>query len=93
MVQKIINNVFSDGQLDECELTLKDLNQIAKSFTKTLSGIFHSRIEYPEPITKGGGEKKRENGDTNSQPTSHERDGSRGNKAEVKEDLKRLGMS
>jgi putative nucleotidyltransferase with HDIG domain len=93
MVQKIINNVFSDGQLDECELTLKDLNQIAKSFTKTLSGIFHSRIEYPEPITKGEAEKKRENGDSNNQPTSHERDGSQGNKAEVKEDLKRLGMS
>ncbi|MGE5839291.1 MAG: HD family phosphohydrolase, partial [Deltaproteobacteria bacterium] len=48
MVQKIINKVFSDGQLDACELTLKDLHEIAKGFNKTLSGIFHHRIEYPE---------------------------------------------
>jgi len=93
MVQKIINNIFSDGQLDECELTLKDLNQIAKSFSKTLSGIFHSRIEYPEPIAKGETDKKRENGDSNNLPAPHEKNGSRENKNEVKEDLKRLGMS
>ena len=93
MVQKIINNIFSDGQLDECELTLKDLNQIAKSFSKTLSGIFHSRIEYPEPIAKGETNKNRENGDSNNLPAPHEKNGSRENKNEVKEDLKRLGMS
>ena len=92
MVQKIINNIFSDGQLDECELTLKDINQIAKSFTKTLSGIFHSRIEYPEPITKGGAEKK-ENGDPNNLPVSYEKNGSQEDKEKVKEDLKRLGIT
>jgi len=48
LVQKMINKAFSDGQLDECELTLKDLHEIAKSFNKTLSGIFHHRIEYPD---------------------------------------------
>jgi putative nucleotidyltransferase with HDIG domain len=54
MVQKIINRIFTDGQLDECELTLRDLNAIAKSFNRVLDGIFHQRIEYPEPayITK-----------------------------------------
>jgi putative nucleotidyltransferase with HDIG domain len=93
MVQKIINNVFSDGQLDECELTLKDLNRIAMSFTKTLSGIFHSRIEYPEPITKGESGRKREDGDSNSLAASHEKNGSRENKERAKEDLKRLGIS
>ena len=92
MVQKIINNLFSDGQLDECELTLKDLNQIAKSFTKTLSGIFHSRIDYPEPIIKGETGKKRENGDSNNLPASHEKNKHRKNKDEPNEDLKRLGM-
>jgi len=92
MVQKIINNIFSDGQLDECELTLKDINQIAKSFTKTLSGIFHSRIEYPEPITKGVAEKK-ENGDSNNLPLSYEKNGSQADKEKVKEDLKRLGIT
>ena len=44
MVQKIINKIFIDGQLDECELTLKDLHEIAKSFNRMLSGIFHQRI-------------------------------------------------
>ncbi len=54
MVQKIINRIFTDGQLDECELTLRDLNAIAKSFNRVLDGIFHQRIDYPEPayITK-----------------------------------------
>jgi putative nucleotidyltransferase with HDIG domain len=93
MVQKIINNVFSDGQLDECELTLKDLNRIARSFTKTLSGIFHSRIEYPEPITKGEPEKKKENGNSNNVPASHEKNGYGEDKSKTKEDLKRLGIS
>ena len=92
MVQKIMNGVFSDGQLDECELTLKDLNQIAKSFTKTLSGIFHGRIEYPEPIIKGEAGQKRENGDSNNVPPSHEKRRSRKGKDEANEDLKRLGM-
>ena len=93
MVQKIINNVFSDGQLDECELTLKDLNQIAKSFTKTLGGIFHSRIEYPEPIIKGETDRKRENGNSNNLPAPHEKHRSREGKNETEEDLKRLGVS
>lgn len=54
LVQRIINRFFSDGQLDECELTLKDLHLIAKSFNKTLSGIFHHRVEYPEQAQKQG---------------------------------------
>jgi putative nucleotidyltransferase with HDIG domain len=54
LVQKLINNVFIDGQLDECELTLKNLHEIARSFTTILNGIFHHRVEYPEPAHKGG---------------------------------------
>ncbi len=50
MVQKLINNIFIDGQLNECDLTLKDLNLIAKSFNRILSGSFHHRVEYPEPV-------------------------------------------
>ncbi|MEI8175872.1 MAG: HDIG domain-containing metalloprotein [Candidatus Omnitrophota bacterium] len=47
LAQRIINNKFIDGQLDECELSLKDLNKIADSFSRILAGIFHTRIEYP----------------------------------------------
>lgn len=46
-VQKIINLIFAEGQLDECDLTLKDLTLIAKSFLHTLEGIYHTRPEYP----------------------------------------------
>lgn len=61
-VQRIISKVFADGQLDECEITLKDLHAIARSFNVTLSGIFHYRVEYPDSNLKNG--KKAENGDT-----------------------------
>ena len=47
LVQKIINNKFIDNQLDECELTLKDLNKIVAAFVRILTGIFHTRVEYP----------------------------------------------
>jgi len=57
-VQGIIENIFLDGQLDESELTLKDLNAIQKSFIAILLGIFHHRIEYPERTQNGGVDKK-----------------------------------
>jgi putative nucleotidyltransferase with HDIG domain len=47
LVHDLINNKFIDGQLDECDLTLKDLNKIAESFLRVLLGIFHARVEYP----------------------------------------------
>ena len=52
MVQNIINRIFTDGQLDECELTLKNLHEIARSFNRILNGIFHHRVDYPEPVHK-----------------------------------------
>ncbi|MFA5145154.1 MAG: HDIG domain-containing metalloprotein [Candidatus Omnitrophota bacterium] len=48
VVHKVINNKFIDGQLDECDLTLKDLEKISKVFIRILSGIYHSRVTYPE---------------------------------------------
>jgi len=54
MVQNIINRIFTDGQLDECELTLKNLHEIARSFNRILNGIFHHRVDYPEPVHKSG---------------------------------------
>ncbi len=57
-VQRIIENIFLDGQLDECELTLKDLHAIQRSFITILIGIFHHRIEYPERTQNGGTDKK-----------------------------------
>ena len=57
-VHKIINNRFIDRQLDECELTLRDLDKIARIFTHMLSGIYHGRIKYPEFTRKDSQLKK-----------------------------------
>lgn len=63
MIQKIIRERLDDGQFDECNLTLKDLNSIKNSFIKILGGMFHSRIEYPETVLK---EMERKNSDGGS---------------------------
>ena len=91
IVQKIINKVFSDGQLDECELTLKDLNEIAKSFNKTLSGIFHQRVEYPEMIQKTT--RKAINGSTDHVSAEDSGGKKSDNKTLDEESLRRLGQS
>lgn len=48
MVNNIIKNILMEGQLDECDLTLKDITKIKNAFIKSLIGIYHQRIEYPE---------------------------------------------
>ena len=48
LVKSIIADRLNDGQLDECDLTFKELNKIYQSLCETLAGIFHNRIEYPE---------------------------------------------
>lgn len=48
LIRKIIKDKLDDGQLDMCELTLSDLDTIAKSFMRVLSGYFHAREQYPE---------------------------------------------
>jgi hypothetical protein len=50
MVRRIIRERLHDGQLDECNLTLKDLNTIGDVFIRVLSSIFHTRIEYPDAL-------------------------------------------
>ncbi len=47
IVTKIIDAILSDDQLDECDLTLRELTQIRESMIKSLVAIYHSRIEYP----------------------------------------------
>ncbi|MBI3314302.1 MAG: HDIG domain-containing protein, partial [Candidatus Omnitrophica bacterium] len=48
LVRKIINDKFIDGQLEECDLTLKDLHKIQESFVQNLMAIFHTRVSYPQ---------------------------------------------
>ncbi|MGE5371653.1 MAG: HD family phosphohydrolase [Solirubrobacterales bacterium] len=51
-VRKIIKDKLYDGQLEESNLTFRDLNTIAERFSKVLAGIYHNRIEYPETIAR-----------------------------------------
>jgi hypothetical protein len=91
LVQHLINKIFSDGQLDHCELTLKDLDNIAKSFNKILNGIHHHRIEYSETsaVTKG----KTKNGGSDQQPAKQNQDNAKENSSKGPGHLKRLGLS
>lgn len=56
-LQNIVKNItqrkFSDGQLDECNLTLKDISKVEAAFIRILLGIYHQRIDYPR--SAGGG--------------------------------------
>ncbi|MGL4873139.1 MAG: HD family phosphohydrolase [Clostridium sp.] len=55
-IEEMVNNIIKDklysGQLDNCDLTLRDLEKIRKSFLKALNGIYHQRIEYPTEKVK-----------------------------------------
>lgn len=51
-VRRIIKDRLEDGQLDESNLTLKELGKIADAFVRVLSGMYHTRIEYPEPLVQ-----------------------------------------
>jgi len=95
LVQKLINQIFSDGQLDDCELTLKDLHNIAKSFNKILYGIHHHRIEYSEGSTAGNGNEKgkSKNGSSDRQPARQTQDLKEKDSTNSEGHLKRLGLS
>jgi len=59
-VKKIVNNKFIDGQLDECNLTLKEIDRISSTFIRILGAMYHTRIKYPE----------KKNGGSTSSPSS-----------------------
>jgi putative nucleotidyltransferase with HDIG domain len=90
LVQNLINKIFSDGQLDNCELTLKDLHSIAKTFNKILNGIHHHRIEYSDTPTKENGKGK--HGHPDRQPTDKTTHKGKNDSEESPSRLKRLGL-
>jgi putative nucleotidyltransferase with HDIG domain len=47
IVSKIVDAIVSDGQLDECDLTLRELTTIKESMITSLTAIYHARIDYP----------------------------------------------
>ena len=48
MVERIVGDRLSEGQLDECDLTLRDIQRIKDAFCELLLGVYHERIPYPE---------------------------------------------
>ena len=48
MVTRIIEERIADGQFDECDLTLRDLERIRNAFVEQLLGMYHTRIAYPQ---------------------------------------------
>ncbi len=52
-VTRIVNRAYLDGQLNECDMTLRDLHAVGKAFSKGLSAISHTRVEYPNTPASG----------------------------------------
>lgn len=98
LVQKMINKAFIDGQLDECDLTLRDLHVIAQAFLLRLTAFYHHRPEYPDAPKRTSQKTPRldppesddRSGDSGSQPPTS------GGGGETEEEsgvhLRRLGM-
>jgi putative nucleotidyltransferase with HDIG domain len=52
LVRQLVNQIFNDGQLEECSLTTREIAEVVNTFTTILIGIYHHRVAYP------GGAKK-----------------------------------
>ncbi|MCC2670238.1 MAG: receptor with intracellular metal dependent phosphohydrolase, partial [Armatimonadetes bacterium] len=52
LIERILRDRLSDGQLDECELTFKDLEKIISTMTRSLTSLLHARVEYPAGDTR-----------------------------------------
>jgi membrane-associated HD superfamily phosphohydrolase len=63
LVNRVVADKLRDGQLDECELTFRELSKITTSFVRALTGTMHARIEYPDAPSV---ENKRAAGNGNS---------------------------
>ncbi len=91
LVQRITNSIFLDGQLEECELTLKDLQKIQESFSRILAAFFHQRIDYPSDSSAQGQKKNDE--DLDSKPAKTYPFRPKKDKKSSPKDLGRLGAS
>lgn len=70
VVRKVINNKFIDGQLDECNLTLRDIEVIGSTFSRVLTAMYHGRVKYPEKKANGNHNKK--SADENPHPPAQD---------------------
>ena len=54
ILRETIKSKLDSGQLDECDLTLHDLDQTRIAFLSVLQGVFHPRVQYPSPVKVKG---------------------------------------
>ncbi len=54
IVRETIKAKLDEGELDQSDLTLRDLDTIRQAFLDVLQGVFHPRIQYPEPVKVKG---------------------------------------
>ncbi len=92
LVNKMINLKFTDGQLDECDLTLKDLHLMAKAFMRILTSIYHKRIEYPDTPPNAQGKKRETNADRHTEPAESLQDHDQDAEENRPDNLRRLGL-
>ncbi|TFG93154.1 MAG: HDIG domain-containing protein [Candidatus Atribacteria bacterium] len=85
LVKEIIQKNLESGQLEECDLTLKDLDKIGDSFARILTGMFHTRVEYPDDdLIRKVKEEKKKNGNSNRKSTKNNKDKSTKDKGHSK---------
>jgi putative nucleotidyltransferase with HDIG domain len=95
LVQNLFNRILADGQLDRCDMTLKDIHKIAASFNTILNGIHHHRIEYFEqrPAAVEPPKSRPKNGHPHRQPAKAPQDTVEEDKADSAGRLGHLGIS
>ncbi len=83
-VEELVDKKFRMGELDECDLTLRDLKQIVDAFMPVLYGVFQHRIEYPDQENKKGQSKPRSKNEKNDKNGHSNSSGASKNTAEPK---------
>lgn len=63
LIDNVVEGKISDGQLDEAPLTLREIAQVKEQFVTILSGVLHSRIEYPSTKHLTDGEEENDGGE------------------------------
>ena len=83
LTQNVVNRNLENGQLDECNLTLKDLNSIKDVFSRILTGMFHNRVEYPDEELINKLKKERAQGESTNKKQSETENKSPENKKNI----------
>ncbi len=72
-IDTIVKGIFAEGQLDESELTFKDLHKLGENFHRILTGLFHQRIGYPDAARPGQSDRSPDRGPDRDAPKCGEK--------------------